>query len=105
MSVFVSAEELNARIETGQRQTILASLWEGKENRAWSKFQSEHIPTALFCDPASQLTGMPSRQQGRNPVPSLEVVTRAAKSWGIAAGRPTYIYDTGNGLFLSLIHI
>lgn len=99
MSVFVSAEELNERIETGQRQTILASLWEGKEDRAWSKFQSEHIPTALFCDPASQLAGMPGRQQGRNPVPDIEVVNRAATTWGIAPGRPTYIYDTGNGLF------
>ena len=99
MSVFVSAEELHARIETGKHQTILASLWEGKEDRAWSKFQSEHIPTALFCDPASQLAGMPGRQQGRNPVPSIDVVARAAKSWGIEAGRPIYIYDTGNGLF------
>ena len=99
MSVFVSAEALNERIKTGQKHTIIASLWEAKEGKAWSKFQSEHIPTAMFCDPASQLAGMPGRAEGRNPMPPIEVVERAVRDWGIEPGRPTFIYDTGNGLF------
>ena len=50
MSVFVSAAELNERIQAGQKQTVIAALWEPKAGKAWSKFQSEHIPTALYCD-------------------------------------------------------
>lgn len=99
MSVFVSAAELNERIQTGQKQTIIAALWEPKEGKAWSKFQSEHIPTALYCDPSVQLAGMPGRAVGRNPLPSIDVVRKAAAGWGIEAGRPVYIYDGGNGLF------
>lgn len=99
MSVFVSAAELNERIQTGQKQTIIATLWEPKEGKAWSKFQSEHIPTALYCDPAVQLAGMPGRKVGRNPMPGIDVVRKAAASWGIEAGRPVFIYDGGNGLF------
>ena len=48
MSVFVSAAELNERIQAGQKQTVIAALWEPKAGKAWSKFQSEHIPTALY---------------------------------------------------------
>ena len=55
MSVFVSAADLNERIQAGLKQTVIASLWEPEAGKAWSKFQSEHVPTALFCDPSSQL--------------------------------------------------
>ena len=99
MSVFVAAEELHDRIQTGKKQTILAALWEPKSGAAWSKFQSEHIPTALFCEPASQLAGMPGSDAGRNPLPAIDTVAKAAESWGIESGRPTYIYDQGSGLF------
>lgn len=99
MSVFVSADTLHESIKTGKKHTILAALWEPKSGKAWSKFQSEHVPTALFCDPASQLAGMPGRVRGRNPMPDVDALTNAITSWGIEPGRPTYIYDSGNGLF------
>ncbi|QYH19162.1 sulfurtransferase [Corynebacterium aquatimens] len=99
MSVFVSAETLHERIQKGKKHTILAALWEFQEGKAWSKFQSEHIPTALFCEPASQLAGMPGRVDGRNPMPHIDVIDQAVEQWGIEPGRPTFVYDTGNGLF------
>lgn len=99
MSVFVSAAELNERIQAGQKQTVIAALWEPNAGRAWSKFQSEHIPTALYCDPSVQLAGMPGRRVGRNPLPSIDTVAKAAAGWGIEAGRPVVVYDGGNGLF------
>lgn len=99
MSVFVSAHDLNDVIQSGSKHTILASLWEPKEGKAWSKFQSEHIPTAQYCDPSSQLAGLPGRKHGRNPLPPFDIVEKAIGDWGIETGRPTYIYDGGNGLF------
>ncbi|MCT1443687.1 rhodanese-like domain-containing protein [Corynebacterium sanguinis] len=99
MTVFVSASELNERIRSGQKQTILAVLWEPVEGKAWSKFQSEHIPTAMFCDPAVTLAGMPGRESGRNPHPTLESLEQFLAEWGIEQGRPVYIYDTGAGVF------
>lgn len=99
MSVFVSPEVLHERIQTGKNHTILAALWEPAAGKAWSKYQSEHIPTALFCDPASQLVGMPSSTRGRNPIPPIEALNRAVESWGVQPGRPIYVYDSGNCLF------
>ena len=99
MSVFAPAEELRERIRTGQNQSIIAALWEPEEGKAWSKFQSEHIPTAKFCDPQMTLAGLPGRRVGRNPMPAVDTLVRAARGWGLAKGRPTYIYDTGVGVF------
>lgn len=99
MSVFVSAADLNERIQAGLKQTVIASLWEPEAGKAWSKFQSEHVPTALFCDPSSQLAGLPGRKAGRNPLPAFGVVKKAVANWGIEEDRPVYIYDGGNGLF------
>lgn len=99
MSVFVSAAELFDTIQSGHKHTVIAALWEPKEGKAWSKFQSEHIPTALFCDPSSQLAGLPGRKNGRNPLPPFDVVEKAVAEWGIEEGRPTFVYDGGNGLF------
>ncbi|WP_291313975.1 sulfurtransferase [Corynebacterium sp. UBA2622] len=99
MSVFVPAEELRERIHSGRNQAVIAALWEPEEGKAWSKFQSEHIPTAMFCDPASELAGMPGRRVGRNPLPKPATLLKAVRKWGLENGHPTYIYDTGSGVF------
>ena len=99
MSVYVSAEELREQIRTGEKLTVLAALWEPREGYAWSKFQSEHIPTALFCEPSVQLVGMPGSKVGRNPLPSLDRLRESFRAFGIEEGRPVVVYDTGRGLF------
>lgn len=99
MSVFVSAETLHEHIQSGKRHTIIATLWDAKPGKSWSKFQSEHIPTAVFCDPASQLSGMPGRRVGRNPLPDALTVEKAVRAWGVEPNRPIFLYDGGNGLF------
>lgn len=101
MSVFVSAEDLRQRIRAGEKNTILASLWESEEGKAVSKYRSEHIPTSQFCDPAAHLAGLPGSRNGRNPLPAPAVVERAIRKWGIGAGRPIIAYDQGNGLYAS----
>lgn len=99
MSVYVSSEDLREQIRTGKKLTVLAALWDAREGHAWSKFQSEHIPTALFCEPSVQLVGMPGSRMGRNPLPSTDRLAEAFRHWGIEPGRPVVIYDTGQGIF------
>lgn len=99
MKVFLSPQELHDRVQSGKKQTVLACLWEAEEGKAWSKFQTEHIPTAVFCDPESALTGLPGRRAGRNPLPSLQVIDAAVEAWGIEQDRPVIIYDDGSGVF------
>lgn len=99
MSVYVSSEDLREQIRTGKKLTILAALWDAREGHAWSKFQSEHIPTALFCDPSQHVVGMPGSKVGRNPLPSVEHIAESFRYWGIEEDRPVVIYDTGQGIF------
>lgn len=97
MSVFVSPEDLREQIRTGKKLTVLASLWDAREGNAWSKFQSEHIPTAQYCDPSEHLVGTPGSRVGRNPLPSPERLQESFRAWGVEANRPVIIYDTGAG--------
>lgn len=101
MSVFVSPEDLREQIRTGKKLTVLASLWDAREGNAWSKFQSEHIPTAQYCNPAEHLAGTPGSRVGRNPLASAERIQESFRAWGIEANRPVVIYDTGTGEFAS----
>lgn len=103
MSVFVSSEELRQQIRTGQKLTVLASLWDGRVGYAWSKFQSEHIPTAQFCDPSDHLVGTPGSRVGRNPLPSAELLQESFRAWGIEEGRPVVVYDSGTGVFAARV--
>lgn len=88
MSVYVSSEDLREQIRTGEKLTILAALWDAREGHAWSKFQSEHIPTALFCEPSLQLVGMPGSQVGRNPLPTLDRLIESFRGWGSSPAVP-----------------
>lgn len=101
MSVFVASEDLREQIRTGKKLTVLAALWDAREGNAWSKFQSEHIPTAQYCNPAEHLVGTPGSQVGRNPLPSTQRMQDSFRAWGIESGRPVVIYDTGSGEFAS----
>ena len=51
MTVFISPQELYERIKSGKKQTVLDVSWEPEAGKAWQKFQSEHIPTAVSYTP------------------------------------------------------
>lgn len=99
MTVFISPQELYERIKSGKKQTVLDVSWQPEVGKAWQKFQSEHIPTAVFGDMEGHLVGMPGRREGRNPLPSLAVIDEALEEWGVEANRPVFIYDQGSGVF------
>ena len=99
MGITISAEELAQDIRRGRKNTILASFWLPGEGAGFAKYTSEHIPTSLFCDPATALAGVPSSRQGRNPLPDAEILQRAFDNWGIDADHQVIVYDGGKGLF------
>lgn len=99
MTVFISARELVDDLRNGRRQTVLASLWAPREGDAAALYQSNHIPTALFCDPAVSLAGMPGSRQGRNPLPTAGQLQEWFRKWGLEHDRPVVIYDEGSGVF------
>lgn len=99
MTVLLSAIELSRLIYRAGGVSLLAVHWEKKEGGGYQRYQSEHIPTAQFCDPAIRLSGVPGSQLGRNPLPSAEQVQEAVDQWGLRDNYPIVVYDESRGLF------
>ena len=97
MSILISPQDLNERISHGAKTTILASLWMPHEGGGFQLFQSEHIPTALFCDTAAALASTPSSSVGRNPLPDPDKLQRWFNHWGLHDDREIIVYDQGKG--------
>ncbi|WP_018297250.1 sulfurtransferase [Corynebacterium lubricantis] len=99
MTVFISAHELADYIRHGQNQTVISTIWAPLEGEAHAIYQSNHIPTSLFCDPAYALAGIPSSLDGRNPMPSVGALQKSINAWGLKKGRPVVVFDPGTGVF------
>ncbi|QGU05636.1 sulfurtransferase [Corynebacterium comes] len=97
MSTFVSAQALRDDIYHGHRQTVLGVFWEPEEGAGHRRFESEHVPTALFCDPAYALAGIPSSEDGRNPLPEPHHLQDWFRRWGLAEDSRVVVYDEGRG--------
>jgi thiosulfate/3-mercaptopyruvate sulfurtransferase len=99
MTITISVEELDARIRKGQKQTILAAMWDKPGATGKEQFCSEHISTALFCDVGFALAGVPGSSIGRNPLPSKEILDHWISSWGLSPDKQVVVYDNHHGLF------
>lgn len=95
---FISADELFSASVRGERMVILDSDWEMGEHAAWNLYVTRHIPGSAFCDPGTMLSGPPSSEAGRNPLPGRHALQHFFDDWGIHPGLPVRIYDRG-GLF------
>ena len=99
MSIIVSVDELSNRLYHGSRTTLLACTWVAGEDATQKKFHSEHIPTALSCDPATQLAAVNSSKLGRNPLPDKAILQRAFNCWGLQDNHEVVVYDQGKGIY------
>lgn len=98
MSTFVNADSLRDDIYHGRHQTVLASFWAPGERGGYKKYESEHLPTALFCDPAYALSGIPGSDEGRNPLPEPHHLQDWFNRWGLHDDSHVIVYDEGRGL-------
>ncbi|WKD58644.1 sulfurtransferase [Corynebacterium caspium] len=99
MSLLISIDQLAEEIADGRGETLIACFWDGREGRGKARFQSHHIPTSVYCDPAYALSGIPSSRLGRNPLPDPAQLSRWFKQWGLNAEQPIIVYDEGHGIY------
>lgn len=107
MSILRSPAQLRDSIYHADNQIILASYWLPHQKPGLadyngagrSAFNSEHIPTSLFCDPSAALASVPGSGSGRNPMPSLASLAHWFRAWGLRDNRSVLVYDHGKGLF------
>ncbi|MFD7921433.1 sulfurtransferase [Streptomyces sp. NPDC059740] len=60
------------------------------------EYEKGHLPGAVYVDLESELAGPPG-QEGRHPLPPLDVFTHAMRAAGVGDGRAVITYDDGQG--------
>lgn len=96
--ITITSAELDQRVRSSQKTTIVASVWEPGEGASLERFHSEHIPNSMFCDAALALAGIPSSLAGRNPLPDADQLHRWFQRIGINAESQVVVYDHAKGL-------
>ncbi|MGW4197167.1 sulfurtransferase [Streptomyces sp. NPDC005004] len=104
MTVIISPSEL-ARELSGQAPPVLLDIrWQLSAAKAAgapafdgrAEYAAGHLPGAVFVDLDRELASTPG-ENGRHPLPDLEVFGAAMRRAGVSADRPVVVYDGGQG--------
>ncbi|MFE7173086.1 sulfurtransferase [Streptomyces sp. NPDC057616] len=104
MNAIISASELASDL-AGQRPPVLLDVrWQLSVAKAAGEpafdgraaYAAGHIPGAVYVDLDDELASEPG-ENGRHPLPDLEVFGAAMRRAGVTAARPVVVYDGGQG--------
>ena len=104
MNAIISASELASDL-AGQRPPVLLDVrWQLSVAKAAGEpafdgraaYAAGHIPGAVYVDLDAELASEPG-ENGRHPLPDLEVFGAAMRRAGVTAERPVVVYDGGQG--------
>ena len=86
-------------LQSNRRDVVLADVrWylDGRSGRA--AYDRKHIPGAVFLDLDSDLSGAPTLEGGRHPLPDPEAFASAMSRAGIGNGQAVVAYDDCGGM-------
>nr|WP_236628824.1 sulfurtransferase [Cryobacterium roopkundense] len=83
------ARELDARSDL----RVLDVRWKLGAPPGFHDYRSGHIPGAAYVDLERELAGHGAPTEGRHPLPPIDVLQAAARSWGINPGDTVVVYD------------
>lgn len=98
MGITITPQELIDRVRTSKKTTIIDSVWEPGEGASLHRYHAGHLPDAMFCDAAAALAGVPSSQDGRNPLPDISQLNLWFRRLGLNADSQVVVYDDYKGL-------
>jgi thiosulfate/3-mercaptopyruvate sulfurtransferase len=62
------------------------------------EYQRGHLPGAVFVDLDGELAAPVTAHSGRHPLPALDDLQRAARSWGLRNASTVVLYDDNAGM-------
>lgn len=99
MPVLITAEALKAAMDAGESIRLLDVRWgELGIPPGHPLYLEGHIPGSVFVDLQSQLATLGEAADGRHPLPSVESLQTAARSWGVNDGDTVVVYDDRKNL-------
>ncbi len=96
--VLIEPHELDGDLRGGDPPAVLDVRWKLGDPEGRSHYRAGHIPTAVYVDLDTELAAPASAPEGRHPLPAIDDLQAAARSWGVRDGQRVVIYDDAGGL-------
>ena len=93
MSILITADELAAT-----PAVLLDVRWRLDRPDGREEFRAGHVPGAVYVDLDHQLARHGEPADGRHPLPSIEALQVAARTWGIDDDSTVVVYDDQGNL-------
>ncbi|MFW0871825.1 sulfurtransferase [Rhodococcoides corynebacterioides] len=94
--ILVSVSELASSLERNP-PVLLDVRWALGRTDGRERYREQHIPTAVYVDLPTELSGPGLPTDGRHPLPDIADLQASARRWGIGTDTPVVVYDaTGN---------
>lgn len=97
-TVLIDVEQLADAMLSDTPPVVLDVRWQLGDADGHARYRTGHIPGAVYVDLDSQLAAPPSPEAGRHPLPEIDALTEAARSWGIDDTSPVVVYDDNGNL-------
>ncbi|NQX27369.1 sulfurtransferase [Microbacteriaceae bacterium VKM Ac-2854] len=92
-SVLVTADELAAALASDTPPVVLDVRWRLDRPDGRPAYLEGHIPGAVYVDLDHELAQHGEPGDGRHPLPPVEALQVAARSWGLSDGDAVVVYD------------
>jgi thiosulfate/3-mercaptopyruvate sulfurtransferase len=98
MDVLISPHRLAERLDGQHPPRLLDVRWSLDGPPGLPLHRAERIPGSVYVDLETELAGHGAAVDGRHPLPQIDDLTRAARSWGVNDGDGIVVYDDWSGL-------
>lgn len=93
MSILVTADQLAAELASDAPPKVLDVRWRLDRPDGRPEYRAGHIPGAVYVDLDAELASHGAPEDGRHPLPEVEALQAAARSWGLNEGDWVVVYD------------
>ncbi|KRC61112.1 thiosulfate sulfurtransferase [Agromyces sp. Root81] len=93
MPILITADDLAARLASGERTVVLDVRWSLAEPDGTEAYRAGHVPGAVYVDLDHELADHDVAGQGRHPLPTEAAFTRAMQRWGVCDGDTVVVMD------------
>jgi thiosulfate/3-mercaptopyruvate sulfurtransferase len=93
VSILITADEFGEALASGTPPVVLDVRWRLDRPDGRPEYVEGHIPGAVYVDLERELAGPGRPEDGRHPLPPVDRLQAAARSWGIDDADEVVVYD------------
>ncbi|HEV7184324.1 MAG TPA: sulfurtransferase [Leifsonia sp.] len=98
MTPLIDAQALAEALTASAPPTVLDVRWKLGGPPGRPEYERGHIPGAVYVDLDTELARHGEAVDGRHPLPRIDDLVAAARSWGLDDGDAVVVYDDLSGL-------